>query len=422
MRCSRPTLAMKRLLLLVLLICLSNRRGGAAPETTPAMTNLPSDLALYIGTYTQRAEGGVCGARFNAQTGELSALGLLATTPNPSFLSLAPDGRTLYAANEWGAVAGANTGGLSLFRIEAPLTAVPHGGGAPHDRGAPPGVAALPRLVPLASLAVGGGLCHLTTDATGKWLLAAAYGGGTVSVWPVLPDGRLGPLAARQQHSGHGSHPARQSEPHVHHIVFAPDNRRVFVADLGLDQVLLYDFAPQTGHLAPATPPFVRVAAGAGPRHVALSPSCRDLYVVSELNNTVSVFADALGTPHLVQTITTLPPDFRDESFTAEIVMRPDGRFLYVSNRGHNSIVCYAVGGDGHLTLTGVFATGRTPRHFTFDPSGQWLLVGNQSDRSVSVFRVDALSGALALQSQLAGLPDEPVCLLLARVPVAPRP
>lgn len=347
---------------------------------------------LYIGTYSQHPQGGIYGARFDPQTGELSRPQTLASTPNPSFLAASPDGRFLFAVNEWGQVAGEDKGGLSAFRLNF----------------------ATAGLSPLSAIAEGGTLCHLSVDATGKWLLVAAYSAGTASTWPIQADGTIGPRAALVQHAGHGADENRQSGPHAHHIVLSPDNRRAFVADLGLDKVMIYGFNAQTGALVPAAPPFVPLASGAGPRHLALTPSGRFLYVVSELNNTITVFKDAPSAPRQVQVVSTLPADFMGQSFAAEIAVRPDGRFLYVSNRGHNSIALYAIEVDGQLKPAGFSPTGRGPRHFTFDPSGRWLLTANQTDRSITVFKVDLQSGALTPQHQLQ-VPDEPTCLLFGK-------
>lgn len=365
--------------------------AGTSPDNVQPMQLPAQTCLLYIGTYSQHPQGGIYGARFDPRTGEVSRPQTLTATPNPSFLAASPDGRFLFAVNESGHVAGENKGGLSAFRID------PAAG-----------------LSPLNAIAEGGTLCHLSVDATGKWLLVAAYSAGTVSTWPVEADGNIGPRVALVQHAGHGADENRQSGPHAHHIVPSPDNRRAFVADLGLDKVMIYDFNAHTGALVPAAPPFVPIASGAGPRHLALTPSGRFLYVVSELNNTITAFKNAPGAPQQIQVVSTLPADFRGQSFAAEIAVRPDGRFLYVSNRGHNSIARYAIEVAGQLKPAGFSPTGRGPRHFTFDPGGKWLLSANQTDRSITVFSVNLQSGALTPKHQLQ-VPDEPTCLLFGK-------
>ncbi len=385
----------KHLSLLGLLGCLlGTAKANDLPHEAekiapPASTEL---ITLYIGTYTQSPQQGICVAYFNAQTGEVSPAQIAARTANPSFLAASPDGRFLYAVNESGQVAGKNQGGLSAFRIEPDTY----------------------QLTPINSLSVGGTLCHLTIDSTGKWLLAAAYSEGTVSTWPLQADGSISKRAFQVQHTGSGPNQGRQNGPHAHHVVLSPDNHRAFTADLGTDQVVLNTFDATTGELGSSTPPFAAVASGAGPRHLALTPSGQYLYVTSELTNTITAFKDALDTPQQIQIVSTLPADFTGQSFAAEIAVRPDGRFLYASNRGHDSIACYAIADDGQLTLVGFASTGHNPRHFTFDPSGKWLLVANQNDKSLTVFSMDAQSGSLTPSSHLENIPGNPVCLVFA--------
>ncbi len=374
---------MKHLLVLLILSCLIGSSRGDA--LTGDKTN--DELMLYIGTYTHHAEGGICGATFNAQTGELGPAQTLVSTPNPSFLAASADGRFLYAVNESGRVAGEDKGGLSAFQIDS----------------------ATRRLVPLNTVSQSGTLCHLSLDASGKWLLAAAYSAGAVSTWKISGNGHIGSRAAIVQLSGRGPNENRQREPHAHHIVLSPDNARAFAVDLGTDRVMICDFNALTGELVPSVAPIASLAGGAGPRHLALTSNY--LYVLSELNNTITTFPNSLTEPRPIQVVSTLPSDFTGGSFAAEIVVSPDSRFLYASNRGHNSIACYAIQIDGQLKLIGFTAVGRNPRHFTFDPTGKWLLVANQSDRSISVFGVDA-HGVLSPKSQLDNVPDEPVCLV----------
>ena len=347
-----------------------------------------------MGTYTQSAQQGICGAPFDLETGELGPARTLTAISNPSFLSISPDGECLYAVNEWGRVAVENMGGLSAFRIDQTSG----------------------ELSSLGAVAQGGILCHLTVDATERWLLVCAYGAGTVSTWQILPDGSIGARMATLQHFGRGEDETRQSGPHAHHVVLSPDNRRAFVADLGLDKVMVYEFDAATGALTPEPEeaPFAALPGGTGPRHLALVPSGAFLYAVSELSNTVTAFRNFPGGLQPLQTISTLPADFSGRSFTAEIAVHPSGRFLYVSNRDHDSLAHYAIEADGRLKLMGFAQTGRTPRHFTFDAQGRWLLVGNQLDHSVSVFAVDLSTGTLTLCHQLKDVPGQPTCLLLA--------
>ena len=345
---------------------------------------------LYIGTYTRDENGGICAADFDSQTGQLTRARVVAATPNPSWIARAPDGKTLYAANESGAVAGENSGGVSAFAVATDGT-----------------------LKPLNARAVPSGLAHGCVDATGCWLAGASYGGGNVSLWPLEKDGALGARAALIQHSGRGPNAARQEAPHAHQVVFSPDNSQIWVADLGLDQVLIYPFDAKTGAVQTENPLVAALTPGSGPRHLAFGEGGQRAYVISELTNTITLFDMTTQVPVARQTISTLPTDATGADYAAEVQMSRDGRFLYASNRGDlNGIAVFSVGANGALEAQSFAATGRSPRHFTFDGSGQWLLAANQQDRSISVFSVDAESGALTFSSRLDAVPGEPTCLV----------
>ena len=345
---------------------------------------------LYIGTYTRDANGGICAADFDSQSGQLSRARVVAVTPNPSWIALAPDGKTLYAANESGAVAGENSGGVSAFAVE--------NGGA---------------LKPLNARAVPNGLAHLSVDATGCWLAGASYGGGNVSLWPLEKDGALGERAALIQHSGHGPNANRQEAPHAHQVVFSPDNSKIWVADLGLDQVLIYLFNAKNGAVQTENPLVAPLAPGSGPRHLTFGDAGQRAYVISELTNTITLFDATIKAPIARQIISTLPADATGADYAAEVQIARDGRFLYASNRGDvNGISVFSIGPNGLLKAQSFAATGRSPRHFTLDPSGRWLLAANQQDRSISVFAVNAESGALTFSSRLEEVPGEPTCVV----------
>jgi 6-phosphogluconolactonase len=262
---------------------------------------------------------------------------------------------------------------------------------------------------------MGAGPCHLVVDGTGRNVLVANYGGGSVAVLPVQEDGRLDEPSAVRQHRGTGPNPARQEGPHAHGLAFDGGGKRVFTADLGVDRVFVYDFDAASGSLEPAAEPFVAVEPGSGPRHVALHPSGAFLYVVNELRSTVTVlrYDATTGALSPVQTVTTLPADFEGRSTTAEIALSPDGRFVYASNRGHDSLALYAVEGDsGRLDPLGHVSTGgRTPRSFALDSTGEWLLVANQGSDNVVVFRRDGSSGRLEATGTEVSVPA-PVCVL----------
>jgi 6-phosphogluconolactonase len=352
------------------------------------------DYLVYVGTYTGKGSQGIYAYGFDATTGESSPLGLVASTDNPSYLAVDPTGRFLFAANELDTFHNEPTGAVGVFEI---------------DRAS----GKLRLLQQVSSL--GGGPAHLSVDRSGRYLLVANYGGGNVAVFPIGNDGRLGPHSAFVQDVGSSVNPERQAGPHAHFIQVTNDNRFAMVADLGLDKVLVYRFDANTGLLTPGSSPFVTVNAGAGPRHLAFAPSGKFVYVVNELASTVTVFAyqPIPGTLHATQTLSTLPKNFSGKNTAAEIVVDRRGRFLYVSNRGHDSLVVFHINpNDGRLTpVEWVASGGKTPRHFSIDPSGQWLFAANQDSDDIKLFRVNPRSGRLTPRSGSLGL-GSPVCVI----------
>jgi len=350
-------------------------------------------LLVFVGTYTGRGSEGIYAYRFDPATGEPVSLGLAAATDSPSFVEVDPKGRFLYAANELRTFRDEPTGAISVFAIDRL-----------------PGKLRL--LQQVSSL--GADPAHLSLDRSARFLLVANYTGGNYTVFPVGGDGRLGPRSAFVQDVGSGVDPKRQAGPHAHFIQTTNDNRFALVADLGLDQVLVHRFDARSGSLTPADPPFVKLAPGAGPRHAAFAPSGRSVYVVNELDSTVTVFdyRPDPGTLSTRQTVSTLPKGFTGENTTAEIAIDAKGRFLYVSNRGHDSIALFRVDPQaGTLTLVEAVSTGgRTPRHFTIDPTGRWLLAANQNSNTIVVFRIDPGSGRLAPTSGSVKV-GSPVCV-----------
>lgn len=344
-------------------------------------------MTLYIGTYSKDSAGGICTARFDPDTGQLSDARVVAVASNASWVTLAPDGKALYAFNN------DQASGVRALRVA--------GGGA---------------LEPLNLQPMGGALTHIGADATGKWLLVAAYGAGNFALFPIAEDGSIGPRKQLIPLENSGPHP-RQKASHAHQALFSPDNRRAWVADLGGDKVMLYDFDAQKGTLAPSDPPFIETAPGAGPRHLTFSHN--RAYVVNELDNTITVFDDADKTPKSIQNVSSLPPNFVGKTTAAEVEASADDRFLYVSNRGANgtpsSIATYAIAPDGKLSAVAWSETGSQPRHFALDPSGKWLLAANMQERAITVYEVDAATGTLSFHSKLLDFPGEPTCLVWAR-------
>lgn len=379
---------MRRLILLVLLLApifASEMQAGGSKGS----------YLMYIGTYTEHTSKGIYAYRFDAKTGKARSLGLAAETTNPSFLVIDPKTKFLYAVNEISEYEGQKTGGISAFAID-------------HKSG---------KLTFLNEVSSEGpGPCHITLDRTGKYVLVANYDGGSLASYPVLNDGRLGKPAATIQHTGHGADPERQSRPHAHWISTSPDNRFALAVDLGLDKVLVYRFEQSRGTLTPNDSAFGAVDPGAGPRHFAFHPNGKFGYVINELGSTVTAFSyDAkAGALQKMQTISTLPDDFKGKNDTAEIVVHPNGKFLYGSNRGHDSIAVFAINGtDGTLQhIDDVSVQGKTPRNFEIDPTGSYLFAADQESDKVVVFRIDSATGRLTATDEVLQVPS-PVCVRL---------
>jgi 6-phosphogluconolactonase len=355
---------------------------------------------FFVGTYTEDGSKskGIYAYRYDAETSEITPLGLAAETTNPSFVAPHPNGRFLYAVNEVGNYKGPNSGGVSAFSIDratGKLTFL----NEVASRGADP--------------------CYITVDKTGKYVLVANYTGGSVAVFPVLANGKLGEASAFVQHTGKGTNPERQEGPHAHSIDLSPDNRFAMVDDLGLDELLVYKFDAAKGSLTPNDPPFTKLDAGSGPRHFALRPDGKFAYVISEMGHTVTVFSNdaANGKLTILQTITTLPKDFKGRNDDAEIQMHPSGKFLYASNRGDDSLAIYAIDeSKGTLTQVGIVHTGgKEPRSFEIDPTGKLLFAENQKSDNIVVFKIDAKTGQLTPTGKMLEV-AAPVCLKFVAV------
>ena len=350
---------------------------------------------VYVGTYTTEGSKskGIYVYRYDAESGGTTSLGLAAETVNPSFLAPRPDGRFLYAVNEVTDYKGPNSGGVSAFKID-------------HATGK------LTFLNEVASR--GADPCYITLDKAGKYVLVANYTGGSVAVFPVLGDGKLGEASAFVQHSGHGTDPQRQEGPHAHSIDLSPDEHFALVDDLGLDELLVYRFDKAKGSLTPNEPKFAKLDAGSGPRHFAFHPSGKFAYVVSEMKGTVTAFSydPAKGSLQSLQTLSTLPKDFRGSIEDAEIAVHPSGKFLYASNRGHDSIAEFAIDeNSGKLTLVDIVPSGgKTPRSFEIDPTGTLLFAANQDSDNIVIFRIDAHTGRLTPSGKVLEV-SKPVCV-----------
>ena len=354
-----------------------------------------SKYLFYVGTYTEDGSKstGIYAYRYDAKTSEITPLGLAAETTNPSFVAPHPNGRFLYAVNEVPNYKGPNSGGVSAFSIDHTTGKLTFLNEVP-SRGADP--------------------CYITVDKAGKYVLVANYTGGSIAVFPILSDGKLGEASAFVQHSGKGTNPERQEGPHAHSIDLSPDNRFAMVDDLGLDELLVYKFDSSKGSLTPNDPPFAKLDAGAGPRHFALRPDGKFAYVVAEMGHTVTAFSNNAASGRLqgLQTVTTLAKDFKGRNDDAEIQVHPSGKFLYASNRGEDTIAIYAIDrSKGTLTSVGSVPTGgKEPRSFEIDPTGALLFAENQKSDNIMVFRIDQKTGNLTPTGEVLEVAS-PVCV-----------
>jgi 6-phosphogluconolactonase len=370
--------------------------GVVLGQETQAAGKSPQRLRVYIGTYTGEKSKGIYLSQLDLATGELSAAQVAAEVAQPSFLALHPNGKWLYSVNETSDAAGRKSGAVSAFAI---------------DRG----TGKLTFLNEQSS--AGAGPCHLVVDREGKNVLVANYGGGSVASLPIGADGKLEKASSSIQHVGSSVNKQRQEGPHAHSINLDLAGKFAFAADLGLDKVLVYRFDSKAGKLEANDPPAAAVAPGAGPRHFAFHPKGGSAYVINEIGNTVTAFKydAARGTLAEIQTIGTLPDDFKGTSHTAEVVAHPSGKFLYGSNRGHDSIAIFSIdAATGKLTKGGWQSTGgKTPRNFAIDPTGAYLLAENQGSDTIVVFRIDQQTGALKPTGHSLGVPS-PVCVRMA--------
>jgi 6-phosphogluconolactonase len=357
--------------------------------STPAPAEEP---LVFISAFASGEKGAIHAFHFDTKTGILQQVERTTGIRNPFFLAISPDQKFLYAtdAEKFG---GAENGFVAAYAIEG------HTG-------------RLQRLNQQSSN--GRATCYLNIDASGRTVVLANYSSGSVAALPVQKDGSLGEVASFLQHTGTSDDPARQKGPNVHSIVVSPDTRFALAADLGLDKIMIYRLDAATATLTPnESLPFVKMAPGSGPRHIVFYPGGRRVYVISEVKDTVTFFDYTPDTGSLAerQTISTLPAGFDGKSYCADLKITPDGRFLYGTNRGHDSIAIFRIGEDGQLTLLGHQPSlGKGPQNLLITPDGQWLLCANMPGNNVVVFRIDAKTGGL----EAVGAPVEmpmPSCI-----------
>ncbi len=350
-------------------------------------------MLLFVGTYTRRGAEGIYTLSLDPATGDLQPVGLTRGIPDPAFLDISPDGRHLYSVSEVVEFDGKKTGALYAYAIDPQTHELAFINA--ESSGAP-------------------GPCHVSVDPTNRTVLAANYTGGSAIAFPIREDGGLGPLQSLIQHEGNSINPDRQEAPHAHSIKPSPDNRFAFCPDLGTDKVMVYRFDAASATLTPNDPAFAPIEPGHGPRHLSFHPNGRFLYVINELGSSISAFTyrAETGTLEPIHRVSTLPEDYRGHSTCADIHVHPSGKFLYGSNRGHDSIAIFSLDSEsGRLTPIGHETRDcSTPRNFALDPAGEFLLVGNQDRDLISTFRIDPESGLLEHTNHLTPVPA-PVCL-----------
>lgn len=351
-------------------------------------SNAQKEATLLVGTYTNGPSTGIYVYQFNLETGSAALIDSTKTV-NPSFLAVSPNGKYVYAVNELGSDKGG--GKVTAFALDKKtrrLTAINQ------------------------QPSLGDHPCYITVDRKGKWVIAGNYSSGTLAVFPIAPDGGVGPSVVSLQHQGAGTNTVRQSSPHIHATVLTPDHDYLLVPDLGIDKVMVYSFSSKSGMLKHQKTS-VKLMDGSGPRHLDFHPSGKWAYVVQELSGTVTGFRYHKGKLEEQQVISMLPADYKGTATAADIHVSPDGRFLYTSNRNtSNTIAIFSIDEKtGMLTLLGHQPTkGKAPRNFNFDPSGKFLLVANQESDAIIVFQIDPKTGLLTDTNQTIKVPN-PVCI-----------
>lgn len=344
------------------------------------------DYYLYIGTYTRKTSEGIYVYKFNSATGEFKQVSIARGTANPTFLAISSDYRFLFSVD------GTKSDSVKSFSIDQ----------SSHEL----------TLINSQSLAGSFGACHLEVDKTGRWLIVGNYGSGSVSVLPVQPDGTLGSVSQTIKHEGKSIDPERQQKPFVHSVNIDPGNKDIFVPDLGTDKIMTYRLNVETGQLTSGRIPYTSVTPGAGPRHFTFHPNGMFAYVINEMLATITGFSYRDGELKTIQTVNCLPDDYKGLKWAADIHISPDGKFLYGSNRAHESLGIFSIDQlTGQLTFVGhQYVNGKTPRNFAIDPTGNFLLIANQDSDNITIYKRDMKTGKLTFTNQEI-LVSMPVCL-----------
>jgi len=347
---------------------------------------------MYIGTYSLRGSEGIYVFEFDRKAGTMQQIQAVSNAKSPSFLALHPSGKYLYSVNE-----GADkSGGVSSYSVDKATGKLQYMNG---------------------QSSLGAGPCHVSVDHTGKTAFVSNYGGGSLAVLPIEADGKLGVPSDSVQDVGAGPNKQRQEKAHVHSATLAPDNRFVYVADLGTDKLNIFEINTKNSTVKPASTPYASVKPGSGPRHLAFHPNGKYAYLVEEMISSVATFSrnPKTGALTLIQDgVKTLPTDFTGQNTSADIHIDPSGKFLYQSNRGYNGLAIFSIGNDGKLTKIGDQPTeGKTPRNFLIDPKGEYVFVAHQDTDNITIFKLDQKTGRLTYTGQSVKVPA-PVCVIMA--------
>jgi 6-phosphogluconolactonase len=344
---------------------------------------------LFVGTYTASTSKGIYVYQFDATTGAVKWLNNTDSAANPSFLTIAPDGKHVYAVNEVSRQQAGYVAAYSFDTATAKLTLINKQSSGSENP------------------------CHISITKDGKWLVAANYSGGTLASFPVNANGSIAPFAQHIIHTGKSIDTIRQDRPHVHSVFFSPDEKYLLTPDLGTDQISVYQFrAKSTQPLRAANPAYFSTQPGSGPRHLCFAPNGKKVYVLTEMGGFVSVFDYKNGATKFVQQIATHPSIYKGQPGSADIHISPDGKFLYASNRGkENNIAIFSIAPDGLLSSIGYESTrGEGPRNFNIDPTGNFLVVANQKTDTIEVFKINKHSGLLTHTGTSIQIPN-PVCI-----------
>ena len=365
--------------------CLAVAAVGAAARAP----RVAAQRIVYIGTYTGETSKGIYAFRFDDGSGELTPIGLVAETPSPSFLIASADGRFVYAVNELQTFGGAASGSVTAFAVDRTTGKLTELNAQPTE---------------------GTGPCHLSLDRTGRYLAVANYGGGNFAILPVGTDGRLqkAVTVVTGQTAETGT-----AKPLGHMVAFDATNKFLITADKGLNRMLVFHFDATTGKVTPNTPPSAPLPLGSGPRHFAMHTNGEWLFTIAEQAATITTFKwdGKTGSLSATSSVPTRPAEVSSGS-TAEIALHPNGKFVYGSNRGHDSIAVFSIGAAGALSLVEYEPTrGQTPRNFAIDPAGRWLIAANQRSGTLAVFTIDQNTGALTPSGRLSPV-GTPVCVL----------